>query len=199
MECDVYIHTQKEAIRPPIDLRIPYTLKHPHIFYIEQDSLVIGPRNVPQLEEIRRDLLFVRGRSQPRAAEELAAGQHHHQDHHDAQQEIDDAQVYEREDVEGAMTPPIRLEEGGGGVIRPLDPQDPVVAQGEPDDEEYGEGDGGHLGDGGGGVDGPHVQPTGMQLGVEGEAHLDAADATAHDHVDGDVGLPGAVPEELES
>lgn len=137
-------------------------LKHPHIFYIEQESLVIGPGDVPQFEEVGRVLLFVSSRSQPRAAKELTAGQHDHQDHHDAQEEVDDAQVHEREDVQRAMTPPIGLEQGGGGVVRPLDPQDPVVAQGEPDDEEHSEGHRRHLGNGGGSVDGAHVQPAGV-------------------------------------
>lgn len=96
------------------------------------------------------------------------------------------------------MAPAIRLEKRRR-VLRPLDPEDPVVAEGEPGGQKRGQSEGGGLGAVGGGVGAPQVGAAGVQLVPEHPCHFYGTDAAAYDHVDGDVGLPGAIADELDA
>lgn len=130
-------------------------------------------------------------------------------EHDDAKEGVDDHKVDEGKDVEGLVTPPVGVAEGGleGG---PVDPQDPQVAQDEPDDEEGGEEEVGDPGPCGGGesvlggarrpVAGVKtLVPSRLDLPPQHPQHLDGAEAAPHDHVDWDVWLLGTVSHELDT
>lgn len=96
-------------------------------------------------------MLFISCWSKPWAPKQLTPRQRKHQHHHTTHHRIDDVQVNYGENVESTMTPSVGLEQCGREV-GPFNPEDPVVAQCKPGDEEERESKGGGFGAVGGGV-----------------------------------------------
>ena len=153
---------------------------------------MISTRYIPQFEKVPGFLLFVPGGTQPGAPEQLTSHQDEHEEHHRRQQEVHYVEVHQREHVQCAMTPPVGLEQRGR-IVRPFDRKDPVVPEGEPGDEEGRQGERRHLGSDGRGAEGPHLESSRVELIPQHPHHLDAPQTAPHDHVNRDVGLPGAV------
>lgn len=95
----------------------------------------LGPETDP--------ILFVPPGAQPGATGELTSSQDDDQQHHNTQHTVHHAQMHQAEHVQSLVTPSVRFVESRR-VVRPLDLQDPVVAEGEPHHQEEGEAEGGH-------------------------------------------------------